>query len=115
MSFPVPTTTYSASDNPEWSMAMEKRNFLVTKSTVLLAAALLAISTAGASAQARKHHQAPAYGAGINVPESATAGERSSTNVQDAVGPAGYAAPHEVPENGGAASIVQPGSTPNWR
>jgi hypothetical protein len=103
-------------------MAMEKRNFLVTKSTVLLAAALLAISTAGASAQTRKHHQEPAYGAGMtndrsstNVPDSATAGERSSTNVQDAVGPAGYAAPHEVPENGGAASIVQPGSTPNWR
>jgi hypothetical protein len=31
-------------------MAMEKRNFLVKKSSVLLAAALLAISTAGASA-----------------------------------------------------------------
>jgi hypothetical protein len=100
--------------------AMEKRNFLVKKSAVLFAAALLAISAAGASAETRKHqqHQEPAYGAersSTNAPESDTAGERSSTNVQDAVGAAGYAAPHEVPENGGAASIVQPGSTPSWR
>jgi hypothetical protein len=40
-------------------------------------------------------------------------GELSSTNPLAGGGPAGYGAPHEVPENGGAASIVQPGSTPN--
>jgi hypothetical protein len=77
--------------------------------------------TGVASAQSR-HHQVPAHGTGVtsdrsgtNVPEADTAGERSSSNVQDAVGRAGYFAPHEVPENGGAASIVQPGSDPNWR
>lgn len=75
---------------------MEKRNSLVKKPSVLLAAALVLISTGMASAATRQH-------------------ARSSTNVQDAVGPAGYAAPHEVPENGGAASMIQPGSTPNWR
>ena len=76
---------------------MEKRNSLVKKPSVLLAAALVLISTGMASAAATRQHA------------------RSSTNVQDAVGPAGYAAPHEVPENGGAASMIQPGSTPNWR
>ena len=74
---------------------MEKRNSLVKKPSVLLAAALVLMSTGMASA--------------------ATQHARSSTNVQDAVGSAGYAAPHEVPENGGAASMIQPGSTPNWR
>jgi hypothetical protein len=80
----------------QWRMAMEKRNSLVKKPSVLLAAALVLISTGMASAATRQH-------------------ARSSTNVQDAVGSAGYAAPHEVPENGGAASMIQPGSTPNWR
>ena len=100
---------------------MEKRDFIVKKPSILIAAALLAISTGVASAQSR-HHQVPAYGtgatsdrSGTNVPEADTVGERSSSNVQDAVGRAGYFAPHEVPENGGAASIVQPGSDPNWR
>jgi len=60
------------------------------KPSVLLAAALVLISTGMASAATRQH-------------------ARSSTNVQGAVGPAGYAAPHEVPENGGAASMIQPG------
>lgn len=69
---------------------MERRNSLVKKPSVLLAAALVLISTGMASAATRQH-------------------ARSSTNVQDAVGPAGYAAPHEVPENGGAASMIQPG------
>jgi hypothetical protein len=80
----------------QWRMAMEKRNSLVKKPSALLAAALVLISTGIASAATRQH-------------------ELSSTNVQDAVGPAGYAAPHEVPENGGAASMVQPGSIPTWR
>jgi len=100
---------------------MEKRDFIVKKPSILIAAALLAISTGVASAQNR-HHQVPPYGAGVtsdrsdtNVPEADTAGERSSSNVQDAVGGAGYFAPHEVPENGGAPSIIQPGSNPNWR
>ena len=53
---------------------MEKRNSLVKKPSVLLAAALVLISTGMASAATRQH-------------------ARSSTNVQDAVGPAGYAAP----------------------
>ena len=61
---------------------MERRNSLVKKPSVLLATALVLISTGMASAATRQH-------------------ARSSTNVQDAVGPAGYAAPHEVPENGG--------------
>ncbi|MEA2958495.1 MAG: hypothetical protein QOJ58_4001 [Alphaproteobacteria bacterium] len=76
---------------------MEKRNSLVKKPSVLLAAALVLISTGSMASAATRQHA------------------RSSTNVQDAVGPAGYAAPHEVPENGGAASMIQPGSTPNWR
>ena len=74
---------------------MEKRNSLVKKPSVRLAAALVLISTGMASAATRQQHA------------------RSSTNVLDAVGPAGYAAPHEVPENGGAASMIQPGSIPN--
>jgi hypothetical protein len=40
-------------------------------------------------------------------------GELSSTNVRDAAGLAGYAAPHEVPENGGAATQIVPGFAPN--
>jgi hypothetical protein len=72
------------------------------KYSVLAAAALLALSTGIASAQAR-HHRLPAN----------SSGELSSTNVLDAAGPIGYGAPHEVPENGGAASIVQPGSSRN--
>jgi hypothetical protein len=80
---------------------MEKRDFIVKKPSILIAAALLAISTGVASAQSR-HHQVPAYGTGVtsdrsgtDVPEADTAGERSSSNVQDAVGRAGYFAPHE--------------------
>jgi hypothetical protein len=101
---------------------MEKRDFIVKKPSVLLAAALLAISTGVASAQSR-HHEVPAYGTGMTsdrssttVPEADTAGERSSSNVQDAVGRAGYFAPHEVPENGGAGQMFASTSTtmPIW-
>ena len=74
------------------------------KYSVLFAAALLALSTGIASAQTR-HHRVPAA--------TGLTGELSSTNVLEAAGPAGYSAPHEVPENGGAASFVQPGYTPN--
>jgi hypothetical protein len=69
------------------------------KHSVLLAAALLVMSTGIAAAQTNRLTNG--------------AGELSSTNPQAAAGAAGYSAPHEVPENGGAASIVQPGSTPN--
>jgi len=69
------------------------------KHSVLLAAVLLAMSTGIAAAQTNRLTNG--------------AGELSSTNPLAGGGPAGYAAPHEVPENGGAASIVQPGSTPN--
>jgi len=62
------------------------------KYSALLAAALVVMSTGIAAAQTR---------------------ELSSTNPQAAAGAAGYGAPHEVPENGGAATIVQPGGTPN--
>jgi hypothetical protein len=78
---------------------MAKRNPLMKKPSVLLAAALLAMSTGIAAAQTHRLTNG--------------SGELSSTNPQAGGGPAGYAAPHEVPENGGAASIVQPGSTPN--
>jgi hypothetical protein len=70
------------------------------KASVLLAAALLAMSTGIASA-AQTHRFTNG------------SGELSSTNPQAGGGPAGYAAPHEVPENGGAASLVLPGDTPN--
>jgi len=86
---------------------MEKRTFLTKKHCVVLAAALLALSTGMASAKTRDHRVNP-YGTGIT-------GDASSTNVQAGAGPAGYRAPHEVPENGGAASMVQPGSIPTWR
>jgi hypothetical protein len=59
--------------------------FLTKRHSVLLAAALLALSAGTASA--RVTHDA------------------SSTNVEAATGGVGYAAPHEVPENGGAANI----------
>jgi len=69
------------------------KTFLTKKHAVLFAAALLAASAGTASAR--------------------ITGDASSTNVQAATGGAGYAAPHEVPENGGAADLVQPGSLPN--
>ena len=69
------------------------KTFLTKKHAVLLAAALLAASAGAASAR--------------------ITGDASSTNVQAATGGAGYAAPHEVSENGGAADLVQPGSLPN--
>jgi len=81
---------------------MAKRNSLMKKPSVLLAAALLVMSTGIAAA---KTHRL------TDVPNGS--GELSSTNPLAGGGPAGYGAPHEVPENGGAASIVQPGSTPN--
>jgi hypothetical protein len=81
---------------------MAKRNSLIKRHSVLLAAALLVMSTGIAAA---KTHRL------TDVPNGA--GELSSTNPLAGGGPAGYGAPHEVPENGGAASIVQPGSTPN--
>jgi hypothetical protein len=73
------------------------------KPAVLLAAALLVTSTGIAAA---KTQHRVTYG-------TSQTGERSSTNILDAVGPAGYAAPHEVPENGGAATQVVPGFIPN--
>jgi uncharacterized membrane protein YecN with MAPEG domain len=76
---------------------------LMNKPAVLLAAALLVTSTGIATA--RTQHRVT-YGTGQT-------GELSSTNVRGAAGLAGYAAPHEVPENGGAATQVQPGFFPN--
>jgi hypothetical protein len=79
------------------------------KHSVLFAAAVLVISTGMAAAKTRDHRlTGPLYG-------TAVTSDPSSTNVLAGAGPRGYQAPHEVPENGGAASIVQPGSTPNWR
>lgn len=82
---------------------MKKRNSLVNRHSVLLAAALLVTSTGVATA---KTHHRVTYGTGET-------GELSSTNPLAGGGPAGYGAPHEVPENGGAASQVQPGFAPN--
>jgi hypothetical protein len=90
-------------DDLRGEMVMKKRNTLLNKSSVLLAAALLAMSTGIATA---KTQHRVTYGTGAT-------GELSSTNVRDAAGLAGYAAPHEVPENGGAATQVQPGFFPN--
>jgi len=88
---------------------MEKRNSLMKKHSVLLAAAVLAISTGIAQAKTSHHRMTgSSYSTGMT-------GDPSSTNVLAGSGPLGYRAPHEVPENGGAASIVQPGSIPNWR
>jgi hypothetical protein len=90
-------------------MVMEKRNFLMKKHSVLIAAAVLALSTGIAQAKTSHHRTTgSSYGTGMT-------GDPSSTNVLAGAGPLGYRAPHEVPENGGAASIVQPGSIPNWR
>jgi hypothetical protein len=93
MSRPISVTTCVSSDNlnqSQWRMAM---TFLTKRHSILLAAALLALSAGTASAR--------------------ITGDASSTNVQAATGGAGYAAPHEVPENGGAADMIQPGSLPN--
>jgi hypothetical protein len=74
------------------------------KHSVLLAAMVLAVSTGIAAAKTRDNRLTGSpHGTGIT-------GDQSSTNVQAGTGPSGYRAPHEVPENGGAASIVQPGS-----
>ena len=81
---------------------MKKRNSVVNRHSVLFAAALLVTSTGIAAA--KTHHRV--YGTGET-------GELSSTNPLAGGGPAGYGAPHEVPENGGAASQVQPGFAPN--
>jgi uncharacterized membrane protein YecN with MAPEG domain len=81
-------------------MIMKK---LMNKSAVLLAATLLVTSTGIAAA---KTQHRVTYGTGQT-------GELSSTNVRDAAGLAGYAAPHEVPENGGAATQIVPGFAPN--
>jgi hypothetical protein len=95
MSLPMSVTTFMSSDKlkTQWRMAMTKRTFMTKRHSILLAAALLALSAGTASAR--------------------ITGDASSTNVQAATGGAGYAAPHEVPENGGAADMVQPGSLPN--
>jgi hypothetical protein len=93
MSLPLSVTTFVSSDNlnqSQWRMAM---TFLTKRHSVLLAAALLALSAGTASAR--------------------ITGDASSTNVQAATGGAGYSAPHEVPENGGAADMIQPGNLPN--
>ena len=75
------------------------------KYPVLLVAAVLVISTGMAAAKTRDHL--------LTGPLDGTAvtSDPSSTNVLAGFGPRGYRAPHEVPENGGAASIVQPGSS----
>ena len=74
------------------------------KHSVLLAAAVLVISAGMAVAKTRDNRlTGPQYGAAVT-------GDPSSTNVRAGAGPRGYQAPHEVPENGGAASIVQFGS-----
>jgi len=75
----------------------------MNKSAVLLAAALLVTSTGIAAA---KTHHRVTYGTGET-------GELSSTNPLAGFGRAGYGAPHEVPENGGAATEVVPGFAPN--
>jgi hypothetical protein len=87
---------------------MEKRTFFTKKRSVLLAAALLALSSGVAAAKSRDHRAVAPYGASITD-------DASSTNVEAATRGLGYAAPHEVPENGGAAMMVQPGYAPNWR
>ena len=69
---------------------MKKRNSLVNRHSVLLAAALLVTSTGIATA---KTHHRVTYGTGET-------GELSSTNPLAGGGPAGYGAPHEVPETG---------------
>jgi hypothetical protein len=81
-------------------MVMKK---LMNKSAVLLAAALLVTSTGIAAA---KTQHRVTYGTGET-------GELSSTNPLAGGGAAGYGAPHEVPENGGAATQVVPGYAPN--
>jgi hypothetical protein len=86
---------------------MAKRNSPMRKHSVLLAAALLVMSTGIAAAKTHRLVDAP-IGTGVT-------GEPSSTNPLAGGGPAGYFAPHEVPENGGAASTVQPDSNSNWR
>ena len=93
------------------------------KHSVLLAAAALVISSTGiAAAQTQAPRKSERAGAPATTGESRDssfgttgAGEPSSTNPQAGGGPAGYLAPHEVPENGGAADMVQPGSTPYRR
>jgi hypothetical protein len=87
------------------STMMKERNSPMKKPTVLLAAAVLVISTGVAAAKTRDHRPAGSpYGTAVN-------GDQSSTNVLAGAGTRGYRTPHEVPENGGAASIVQPGSS----
>jgi len=83
---------------------MKKRNSLVNRHSVLLAAALLVTSTGIAAAKTHQHRAT--YGTGQT-------GEQSSTNPLAGFGRAGYGAPHEVPENGGAATEVVPGFAPN--
>ena len=98
------------------------------KHSILLAAATLVISTGIAAAQTQVPRNSERAGAPATTGESrgskmgsslgtgmTGAGEPSSTNPQAGGGPAGYRAPHEVPENGGAADMVQPGSTPYRR
>jgi hypothetical protein len=96
------------------------------KHSVLLATAALLISTGIAAAQTQTPRKSERAGAPATTGESrgntmgssfgtTGAGEPSSTNPQAGGGPAGYLAPHEVPENGGAADMVQPGSTPYRR
>ena len=81
---------------------------LVSTIAFATSVALATLITAGAaSAQASRHHAAP-QARHLNVQH-----DPSSTNPQAGGGPAGYFAPHEVPENGGAATMVQPGFTPN--
>ena len=85
---------------------MKKRNPLMKKHSFAFAAAVLMMSTGIAAAKTHHRLTASPYSTGMT-------GDRSSTNILDAVGPAGYRAPHEVPENGGAASTVLPGYAPN--
>ena len=81
---------------------------LFSKIALATSVALATLITAGAvSAQSPRHRADPqAYRATVQH-------ESSSTNPLAGGGTAGYLAPHEVPENGGAATTVLPGYSPN--
>jgi len=81
---------------------------LVSRIALATSVALATLITAGAaSAQSPRHYADP------QAHHVIVQHDPSSTNPRAGGGPAGYFAPHEVPENGGAATTVQPGFTPN--
>jgi ABC-type oligopeptide transport system substrate-binding subunit len=81
---------------------------LVSKIALATSVTLATLITAGAASA-----QSPRYRADPQAYRATVQHEPSSTNPQAGGGAAGYLAPHEVPENGGAASTVLPGFAPN--